>query len=256
MLTFANRFLYGLVMTTLTSLAALPTGMAYWLGARLGDLTYLVLTRHRRITLTNLALAFGPEKSTDEQRQIARAVFRNLGRHLVDFSHVRQLTHDRFLAMCEIEGLSHVEVLLRRGKGLLIISAHFGSWELAPALALCVSAPLNVIVRPLDNPAFQRLAERYRQRCGYQAIPRREALAACRTALRQGEIVAVLMDQSSLRHESIQVEFFGTKAYTSRGPALLALRTGCPVVSGFLLQAGPGRHRLVLSEEIPVCRTG
>jgi len=111
-------------------------------------------------------------------------------------------------------------------------------------------------VRPLDNPALQRLAEAYRRRCGYRAIPRHAALAACLKVLRQGEIVAVLMDQSSLRHEGIQVEFFGTNAYTSRGPALLALRTGCPVISGFLIRAGQGRHRLVFSQEIPVRRTG
>jgi KDO2-lipid IV(A) lauroyltransferase len=115
---------------------------------------------------------------------------------------------------------------------------------------------LHVIVRPLDNPALQRLAESYRQCCGYYAIAKRAALAECLKVLRGGEIVAVLMDQSSLRHESIQVEFFGTNAYTSKGPALLALRTGCPVVSGFLIRAGQGHHRLVFSQEIPIRRTG
>ncbi len=158
--------------------------------------------------------------------------------------------------MCHVEGLEHVETLLERGRGLLIISAHFGSWELAPAVALCLHTPLHVIVRPLDSPALQRLAEIYRQCCGYHAIAKRAALAECLKVLRRGEIVAVLMDQSSLRHESIQVEFFGTSAYTSKGPALLALRTGCPVVSGFLMRVGQGHHRLVFSQEIPVRRTG
>src|SRR5262249_31680357 len=153
--------------------------------------------------------------------QIARATFRNLGQHLADFSHVHRLTPQRFTTMCHIEGLEHVETLLQRGRGLLIISAHFGSWELAPAVALCLSTPLHVVVRPLDSLALQRLAERYRQCCGYHTIARRAALAECLKVLRRGEIVAVLMDQSSLRHESIQVEFFGINAYTSRGPALL-----------------------------------
>ena len=81
-------------------------------------------------------------------------------------------------------------------------------------------------------------------------------MTECLKILRRGEIVAVLIDQSSQRHESIQVEFFGTSAYTSKGPALLALRTGCPVISGFLMRAGQGHHRLVFSQEIPVRRTG
>jgi len=256
MQTLGNKLLYRLAASALSGLARLPLGLAYWFGARLGDLLYLVLTERRRITLANLALAFGTDKIPAERRQLARTTFRNLGQHLVDFSHLSQLTPSTFATMCHVEGLEHIEALLQRRRGLLILSAHFGSWELAPAMALCLTTPVHIIVRPLDNPALQRLAVAYRQRCGYRAIPRRAALTECLKVLRRGEIVVVLMDQSSLQRESVQVEFFGTKAYTSIGPALLALRTGCPVVSAFLLRAGQGRHRLVFSQEIPVCRTG
>jgi len=217
---------------------------------------YLGLAERRRITLANLALAFGPDKTAAERRRLARATFRHLGQHLVDFSHLSQLTPCTFATMCHVEGLEHIEALLQRRMGLLILSAHFGSWELAPAIALRLTTPMHVIVRPLDNPALQRLAEAYRQRCGYRAIARRAALTECLKVLRRGEIVAVLMDQSGLRRESVPVEFFGTPAYTSIGPALLALRTGCPVVSAFLIRVGQGRHRLVFSQEIPVRRTG
>jgi KDO2-lipid IV(A) lauroyltransferase len=256
MQTLANSFLYGVLVGLLTGLARLPRCVAYWFGARLGDLLYCVLAERRRITLANLALAFGTDKTAAERHLIARTTFRNLGQHIVDFSHLRQLTPHTFATMCQIEGLEHIEALLQRRKGLLIVSAHFGSWELGPAVALYLATPLHVIVRPPDNPALQRLAEAYRQRCGYRTIPRRAALTTCLKVLRRGEIVAVLMDQSGLRHESIQVEFFNTAAYTSIGPALLALRTGCPVISGFMIRQGQGRHRLIFSPEIPVRRTG
>jgi KDO2-lipid IV(A) lauroyltransferase len=75
-------------------------------------------------------------------------------------------------------------------------------------------------------------------------------------ALRRGELVALLMDQSSLRREAVEVEFFGTKTFTSMGPAVIALRSRCPVVSAFLVREGAGRHRLIISDEIPVVRTG
>lgn len=252
----ANTLLYGLVVGLLQGLACLPTRLAYWLGARLGDVAYGLLAGRRRVVLANLATAFGTDTTAAERQQMAHAAFRTLGYHLVDFSHVWRLTRQRFTQMCAIEGLEHIITLLQRGKGLLILSAHFGSWELSPAIALCVETPLHVIVRPLDNPALQRVAEAYRLRCGYHTIPRRTALVDCVQALRRGEIVAALIDQSSLRQESVEVEFFGTKAYTSRGPALLALRTGCPVISGFLIRTGQGQHRLVFSAEIPVHRTG
>ncbi|MGE3538428.1 MAG: lysophospholipid acyltransferase family protein [Candidatus Tectimicrobiota bacterium] len=253
--TLANRLLYLLIVGVLEALARLPRPLGYWLGARFGDVAYVCLRRRRRITLENLALAFGGEKSLAERRRIARATFRHLGQHLIDFSHLGH-SAQAFASMCRVEGLEHIQALLERRAGLLIISAHFGSWELSSAVAPQFPAPLHVIVRPLDNPALQRLTEDYRHAAGYRTIPKREALATCLKVLRQGEIVALLMDQSSLRRESVPVEFFGVSAYTPMGPALLALRARCPVVSGFLICEGPGRHRLVFSPEIPVQRTG
>src|SRR5687768_11420496 len=88
MQTFANKVLYVLAVSALRGLARLPFGMAYWFGARLGDLFYLVLARRRRITLDNLTIAFGTDKTAMERCQIARATFRHLGQHLVDFSHM------------------------------------------------------------------------------------------------------------------------------------------------------------------------
>jgi KDO2-lipid IV(A) lauroyltransferase len=256
MQTMVNNVVYGMLVSLLYVLMCLPGSLAYWLGARLGDLAYVLLAPRRRITLQNLALAFGNEKTPEEQRRIARATFHNLGRHMVDFSGLRQLTAERFMHMCTVEGLDGVRALLARRAGLLILSAHFGSWELAPAVALCLETPLQVIVRPPDHPAVRRLAEAYRQYCGYRTIPKRQALHASLRALRRGEIVAVLMDQSSLRREAVEVEFFGMKTFTPLGPALLALRTGCPVVSAFLVCEKPGQHRLIFSGEIPIHRSG
>ena len=102
MQTLANHVLYGLAASALRGLACLPPGVAYWLGARLGDLLYLVLAGRRRIVLENLSIAFGTDKTAEERRQIARATFRNLGQHLVDFSHVRQLTPQRIATICHV----------------------------------------------------------------------------------------------------------------------------------------------------------
>ncbi len=255
--TLANRVLYGLLDSSLRGLTRLPRRMAYWMGPRFGDLAYALLAERRGVTLQNLALAFGEEKTPQERKRIARAVFRNLGRHLVDFAHLRRLTAERFAQVCTIEGLDRVRELLSHGNGLLVLSAHFGSWELVPASALSLDIPLQVIVRPPDHPVLRRLAEVYRRCCGYRSIPKQQALAESVHALRRGAMVAVLMDQSSLRREAVEVEFFGIKAFTSVGPALIALRSRCPVVSAFLVrEPQPGRHRLIISDEIPVIRTG
>ena len=252
----AESFANGLLAAVTAVLTHLPRRPAYWLGARIGDLAYLCLARRRRVALDNLEIAFGGEKSAAERRAIARATFRNLGEHLIDFSRMRRLTPDTFSSVCTIEGLERVEQLLARRAGLLMLSAHFGSWELASAIALRLAPRMHVIVRPLDNPALARLVDAYRRYSGYHAIPKNQALSASLKALRRGEIVGLLMDQSSLRHEGIPVPFFGTDAYTSIGPALMALRAGCPVIGVFMVRQGLGKHRLVFSDEIPIQRSG
>ena len=252
----AHNVLYGLFVGCFACLAGLPRPVAYWLGARLGDVAYLVLPGRRRITVQNLLLALGDTTAPAACRRLARSVFRTLGWHLVDFSRLRSLTRERFTRMCTVEGLARVHALLQRDKGLLILSAHFGSWELSPAVALCLDTPLHVIARPPDLAAFRRVVEDQRRRCGFHTIARADALAASVQALRRGEAVAVLMDQSSLRREAVEVEFVGVKTFTSKGPALMALRTRCPVISAFLVREAPGRHRLMFGEEIPVKATG
>lgn len=237
-------------------LACLPRRPAYWLGARIGDLAYLNLAKRRQIALQNLEIAFGREKTAAQRRAIARVAFRNLGEHLIDFSRMRWLTPDSYGSEVTLAGFERVDELLARRAGLLILSAHFGSWELASAIALRLTRPMHVIARPLDNPALRHLVDAYRLYSGCSIIPKQQALSASLKALRRGEIVALLMDQSSLRREGIPVPFFGREAYTTIGPALMALRSGCPVIGAFIVRLGPGKHRLEFSEEIPIQRSG
>jgi KDO2-lipid IV(A) lauroyltransferase len=183
-------------------------------------------------------------------------MFRNLGKHVIDFSRLRYVTPDTYASICTIEGLDAARALVEQRRGLLVISAHFGSWEIAPAVAACFGVPIWVIVRPLDQPVLDRLVEEYRRRSGYQIIPRQQAMTQSLSALRQGAVVAVLMDQNSLRRESVAVEFLGIKTYTSKGPALLALRAQCPVIGAFVVRQAVGQHRLILTPEIPVRHTG
>ncbi len=250
--------LYTILVGALNGLSALPPRLAYGLGERLGDLVYAGLTSRRRVTLENLALALGEHQSPHERQVLAREVFRRLGRHVVDFAHLRHIDVARIQQICvNSEEVSRLDALAARGRGLLVISAHFGSWELLPALSLLLQTPTNVIVRPPDNPLVHRLSEEYRQRCGYRSIVKQQqAVRESLRALNRGEIVGVLMDQSSVRDEAVEVAFLGIKTFTPMGPALLAMRAKCPVVGVFLVCEAPGRHRVVVTDEIPIARTG
>jgi KDO2-lipid IV(A) lauroyltransferase len=250
--------LYTILVGALNGLTALPPRLAYGIGERLGDLAYAGLASRRRVTLDNLALALGEHQSSSARQVMAREVFRHLGRHVVDFAHLRRINAARIQQMCvNWEEVTQLDALAARGNGLLVISAHFGSWELLSALVLLLQTPTNVIVRPPDNPLVYRLSEAYRQRCGYRAIGKQQqALRESLRALHRKEIVGVLMDQSSMRSESVEVEFFGIETFTPKGPALLALRAQGPVVGLFFVCEAPGQHRVVVTDDIPIARTG
>lgn len=250
--------LYTMLVGLLNGLTVMPPRLAYGLGERLGDVAYAALASRRRVTLDNLALTLGDRQSPEEREVLAREVFRQLGRHVVDFAHLRHMNASRIRQMCvNSEEIARLDALAARGKGVLLISGHFGSWELMPALSLLLQTPVHVIVRPPDHPVVHRLSEVYRQRCGYHSIlKRQQALRESLRALNRQEIVGVLMDQSSVSNTAVEVEFLGIKAFTPMGPAMLALRAKCPVVGGFLACEAPGRHRLVITDEIPIARTG
>src|SRR5262249_33489850 len=142
------------------------------------------------------------------------------------------------------------------GRGLLCLTAHFGNWELlAAAHALTGLPPLNVVVRPLDNPFLDALVAEGRSRAEVRSIPKREALKGVRAALARNECVGILLDQHAGSH-GVFVPFFGQLASTSRSLAVLALKTGAPVVPAFIHRLPGGAQRAPPASPLPLVRTG
>jgi len=133
----------------------------------------------------------------------------------------------------------------------LILSAHLGNWEYLSAAARLAGFPLTVVVRPLDSPALDLLAADMRRKTGAVLIDKRGALRPVLEALRRGGLVGILLDQNTARREGVFVPFFGRAASTSRSLALLAVRTGAPVVPIFIRREAPGRHRVVIEPPLP-----
>jgi KDO2-lipid IV(A) lauroyltransferase len=100
------------------------------------------------------------------------------------------------------------------------------------------------------------MVEQLRMRTGNQAIPKQKAMGQILRLLKAGEIVGILLDQNMAWQEGVFVDFFGEKACTNTGMALLALKTGTPVLPAFNIRQKDGRYRVVIEPEIPLVRTG
>ncbi len=218
--------------------AALPA-----LGRSLGILGYHCMRRYRDVARANLRRAY-PEWPEAKVEATARESFRHLGTMLVEFF-LRQprITDAEVDAAVRFEGQAHYEAALARGKGVLLVTAHYGNWEMMGPRLHRAGYQVNAISRTADDPGIERMIESIRTRCGLRQIPREQAARQGLAALRRNEILAILLDQNTVSG-GIFVPFFGYPASTAVGPAVFALKTGAALVPTFCIREADGTHTM------------
>lgn len=232
------------VARTLPRPAALSTFSA------IGGAAGVVDRPARRRALQNLDVAFGQTFDEATREEIARAMFRDLGRNLVDLLRMDRLSPETLRRLVVFEGLENLDEALARRRGVLAVSAHFGNWELLGA-ALCARGyPLHVVARPLFDTNADRLLTNWRRNAGIVVHSRQGGLRGAAQALRAGEIVGVLMDQDT-HGPGIFVDFFGRPAHTPRAPFALARRRDAAIVPIVIALDDDGVHRARVYPEIP-----
>jgi KDO2-lipid IV(A) lauroyltransferase len=222
------------IPSALSIAGSLKTRQVRRLARRLGDLWFYLDGRHRRIAMANLCLAFGKELSAVDRKRIARGTFRNLAMIPFEMGWSLCCTRAENLAHLKVRGRSHLDRALRDRKGALILTAHMGNWEMLSAVVGAFHTPVHIVYRPLDNTFLDHFVRRFRTRFDARLIPRGDGLRSMIRALRQREIVALLMDQNVGWRKGVFVDFFGTRACTHKVLALLALKTGAPVIPLFM----------------------
>ena len=236
-------------------LRSLPFSISLKVGALSGGLFYWIDRRHRRVALDNLAAALGKEKSAADLKRIALGSFKNVGRAVAEFVRIPVTSDSDLQKWVEIEGFEHYLSARQKGKGVIYLTAHFGNWELMAAALSFKGFPIHVVARPIDNPYLDRMVNRWRERNGNRVLNKRIAAAEIIRLLRKGETIGFLLDQNTARSEAVFVDYFGRPAATHKGLAIVALRTGAPVVPVFFIREG-GRRRIVIEKELNIVRTG
>lgn len=224
-------------------------------GTVVGDIWRMVDRRHRMVTRHNLRMVFGETKSEEELNRIEKDVFRNIARTAVEFFQIPMLTSERAYDMFTPEGREKLDDSLRSGSGVVLVASHFGNWELMGAVAAIIGYKISAVARPLDDPDLDEIVREIRESSGMQIIPRRVSALGIVRKLKRNEIVGILGDQNT-RTQNVFVDFFGIKAATTSGPAMLAVRTGAALLPVFMIREGPGRHRWIVEDPIEVVRTG
>jgi KDO2-lipid IV(A) lauroyltransferase len=249
-----NCFEYALALAMVKSLEWTPESLAYSLAAGYAGLLDRAVPRLRRVALHNLEMAM-PEISAARRREIVDGVFRSIARLLAAFARFPSIRRETVGRWIRYEGFEHFEEALRRGRGVLFATAHLGNWELSAYAHALLTAPMSVVVRPLDNPLIDRLVEGRRTLSGNRLLGKKDYARGILKALAANQAVGILIDQNVAPEEGAFVDFFGIPACAGTGFAKLAARTGAAVIPGFALWSAEER-RYVLRFYPPVAMTG
>ena len=146
---------------------------------------------------------------------------------------------------------------VKKGRGVFILTGHFGNWELmSAAVALRFNIDGAVVVRPADFAPADRLLRSLRSRFGTEIKPKKRAMKKLLAAKKGNKAIGILLDQNVDWYEGAFVPFLGKSACTNKGLALIAMRTGSPVIPAFSVRQPDGRYRVVFGDEVPLLKTG
>lgn len=247
----AHRLETALLHSVSGALGALPWQRAIGVGAQLGR------TLHRaglrvRVARENLAIAF-PALGDGERERILALHYAELGRVAAEYPHLARLVRaPRDQVFASFEGERHLHEAAARGRGVILLTGHFGNFELFGA-SLGRIHPVDFVFRPPSNPGAGRWLLSIREAAGVGQLTTSGGIKRVFQALRQGRWVALLGDQDA-RSEGVFVPFLGRAASTPAGPARIALATGAPIVFGSVSRAPDGRHRARI--EAPIVPEG
>lgn len=216
---------------------------------------YAAHSRLREVGLRNLDLAF-PEKSREEKHRILRDLFKGLGRQLAEFALFPRYTKENASQVAIYDGFANFSEARARGKGVLFLTAHFGGWEISSFIHSLNGNPMNIVVRPLDNPYVDAFVDRYRTLHGNRTFGKRDFARGLLSAMKRGEVVGILMDTNMTPPQGEFVDFFGVPACTATGVARVALHTNAAVVPAFGIWDNElGKYRIRFDPALQLVRT-
>ncbi len=219
-------------------------------GDRLGWLTGRILRGRDRLAMKNLRATF-PDRSATELRAILDRCWKHFGREMLGYLKVQSLSLEAIAEGCPTVDRHILDDAIAEGNGVVLLSAHFGGWEIAGLVLMSMVRNVRMVARPLDNRLLEADLVKLRARTGAEVVDRRKAARVLMRGLSSGGVVVLLPDQAVQEREGVLVPFLGRNAWTTPAPAKMALHYDSPIVFGFCIPDGTG-HRLEFEGPIRV----
>ncbi|MCG2711344.1 MAG: lysophospholipid acyltransferase family protein [Candidatus Omnitrophica bacterium] len=229
---------------------SLPHALAYRVGVILTSFKYIFCSGERKAMRKNLEVILG--ENHPGIKKYPAQIYANFGRYLVDFFRARKIDKKFIDKFVKIENLEYMDNALKKGKGVIGLTAHLGNWELCAQILTRLGYKMNAIALTHKNSRIDDLFSRQRQLTGIKVIPVGMSVRKCFSALRKNEIVGILGDRDFSGENGIFVDFLNRSFMAPLGPAVLSLRTGAAIVPAFVIRDEKDERyfRYIFSEPI------
>jgi KDO2-lipid IV(A) lauroyltransferase len=197
-----------------------------------------------------------PDRPLKEIIRLAKESYISAALVVVDFLDIPYLNKDNLHQWISIEGLDNYTEACKEGKGVLIFSAHFGNWEIGNAALAIMTQPFIFVYRVFDSPFLERIITGVRASYGNISLSKENAMRPMIRLLKNGATINLLIDQNVTWYEGVFVDFFGRKACTTPGLALLALHTKAQVLPVFTRHLPDGKYLLEIGKKVEIVSSG
>ena len=252
---------------TYRGVSKLPRWLSYGLGDTGAWMAHRLLTGTTNGLIDNFR-AVHPDARPDALQRLAALTYRTYARDVIDFIRALSLdadqartlfTTDDSVALDEGGGVRpKIEMLLRQGKGVILVSGHFGNWEIGSVMLRAYNYPLTVIAMQEQSETVNRMRLDFRERMGVDTLEVRQSMDTAlqiRRRLADNRVIAMLMDRHVDR-DRVAVTFFGRRAFFLRTPALLGYLTGAPLLPCAIVRRDGHPYDVIAGDPIFVSREG
>ncbi|MCX7966096.1 MAG: hypothetical protein N2596_05680, partial [Syntrophorhabdaceae bacterium] len=226
----ADLFIILLIKIFQLCLRILPEYFRFTIGRFLGRTAYYILKKRRHIAISNLKKAF-KHLNEKELQLITKRCFERFGINFVELLLIPYVDKSKYSERFSIENRDYVEAALELKRGILAIVFHYSNWEIMGIASTLLNHDIIALARPLKrHRKLNDFLNTLRSSTGLKIIPNEWTGKTIMRYLKENKIVAILADQREKRSKGVFVDFFGEKVSTNRGPVVLAMKTGAPVI--------------------------
>ncbi|MDP3804794.1 MAG: lysophospholipid acyltransferase family protein [Candidatus Omnitrophota bacterium] len=226
-----------------------PLKFSYKIACLVADAYYSISYNDRRAVIKNINVVLGHTTPDKESRRIARAVFRNFAKYLVDFFRFSKIDEAYIKKFIRVEGIANLDEALSKGKGAVLLSAHIGNWELGASILSLIGYPTAAVVLSHKHKKINDFFLEQRKMCKVQPIEIGISLKACYKLLKDNKLLALLGDRD-FTGNGLNSEFFGQNTLIPKGPSVFSRRIGSAIVPTFMIREDDDTFKLIFEKPI------